>query len=1390
MDQGRWERLQQLFAAAAALEPRARDAFLRRECGDDEALLQEVESLLAADEVAAGAGAGDPVARDIRLTALIDDVEVGMQLDRYRIDSRIGQGSMGVVYKAFDSRLGRTVALKVLPAYLKDVEGAKARFVQEARAASALDHPNICTVHEIGETPQGSLFIAMTFCEGRDLRHHLDSGELDWRKALNITAQLAAALETAHSHGIVHRDLKPGNVIVGQRHARIVDFGIAKISGSDLTDKGIVLGTLAYMSPEQLRGKALDGRSDIWALGVMLYEMLCGVRPFAGDDVHSIRRSMSQPPLTLLERGAKIPASSVSVLQTVLDLSLAIDPDQRYASMRELIADLQQLGVARDDELGLAPAEQPDATGDLPSGQLRRMTVLECVFTSADPEVLLERLPQLKEKCTHSIGRYEGLASEPGGESIRAWFGYPRAHEDDAARAVRAALEIIAAVADSISADGQVAAKIAVHSGPMVMRPTGGIATLDPTAMIGNVARDAAALAASAPPATLLISAQTRAIVDAHFDCTEHGSLQMEAGRDQERVYRVLGHRPKPSGEGNTAAWGATRLFGRDHELAMLKTRWQEAGEGRGQCVLIGGEPGIGKTRLTLALEEYVSESGDATIMHCRCSGYQRNAALYPIIELLNRELDQHPPGSAGARLDSLENIVQAHGYEIAEAAPLLAGLLGIVTEDRYPALQLSPERQRRNTLDLLLGLTLRRSSDRPLLFIAEDLHWADPTFIDLLASLIDQVPAARILVVLTCRPEFDVSRFDQQHVGQVNLSRLTDQDTREMIAEIAAGHLNADAIARLTRHVDGVPLFVEELTKSVLESQPGESTNALPLFVPATLQESLAVRLDRLGVAKATAQRAAVIGREFGFSLLRSIDRRGDDALNQDLNKLVSSGLLFRRGLGSDASYLFKHALVQEAAYGSLLQRDRQRQHGRIADVLLEQFDERCAHEPQLPARHLAAAERHAEAIPWWVRAGRQAQRRSANREALVHFRTALDSLNSVAGGSARQALELDIRTAMGPTVMALGGYTAPEVEATYQRALTLARAQGETPTIVPVLFGLWTYYVVRADFATARDLGEQLLRLAEAARDDDLLIEACTMLGVTLFHTADIDEARAYLERGIALYDSEQHGGHALVYGQDPGMACRTYLASVLWWLGYPDRALAISEEGIALARKLGHAHSLAFALYISARFRHQRGDLDASLALAEEAVALSAKHGFPIWQTLGSLLHGRVLVDLGDHPTGLDEIATAVSLYDRSGAGISRPYHLALQAGALGLAGRIDEALATIETALAYALATNAETERSEILRVRAELELRRGERERAEAGFREALELASRQGGRSFALRAATSLAALLHTDGRNAAARAVLEPVHSAFGEGLATHDLIAAAELLARIGRH
>ena len=1156
MTQSHWARVQQLFDAALRVDSASRLAWLDAECGDDTALLAEVKALLHAD-----ASSGDRLDRAVaaagrvaNAAGIFSGIGVGAKVGRYRIDELLGRGAMGVVYRATDTTLGRDVALKFLPAHLGDNPKTKARFVQEARAASALDHPNICTVYEIDEAPTGAPYIAMAFCSGQSLAQRLSDARPQWRDALRIAAQLASALASAHQKGVVHRDLKPANVIIDGQLARIVDFGIAKVSGVDLTEQGTTLGTPAYMSPEQLRGGTIDGRSDIWALGVLLYEMLCGKRPFTGSDPRSILNSMKIAPRPLPDYDLSMPAVAASALQAVLDLCLTVDKERRYPSMQELLRDLDHLGagVGPRMENPIAPAATGTGTSiDEPSGQMRRMTVLDCVFTSDDSELLLNELSSLKQLCARVVAHFEGIITEPGGETVRAWFGYPRAHEDDTRRATRAGLQIIREVGLlDTRRPAAVNIRAAVHSGLMIVKPTGGIVTLDPAGMVGTVARDAASIVSFAADSELLVNQQTRELLGSNFHFQPAGERKLDSERAPEPLFRVNREQIPRTRQGLRAIPDLTPLFGREHELAMLSSRWDEASGGRGQCILLSGEAGIGKSRLIQSLAEYALDRPETWLTQIQCSAYQRNTALHPVIELLTETaLDFTADESPSDRLSRIDSFLTDLGQDVATTGPLIASLLGLPIGNRYPPLQLSAERQRQKTLELLTRLLLARADQQPLLLIVEDLHWADPTFIELLGHIADQIPAAPILAVLTFRPEFDASAISRDHIAHVSLPRLTDQQTRDMVVTIAAGKLRESEITRVTSHTDGVPLFVEELTKSVVEASDANDRGENPptLNVPATLQESLTARLDRLGPAKTTAQRASTLGREFSFHLLKSIDPRTDDQIRSELANLVSAGLLFQRGHGEDAAYIFKHALIQEAAYGSLLPRDRQRHHDRIADALIHQFKERCDREPELPARHLTAAQRHTEAIRWWILAGRQAQRRSANREAVAHFSAALDLLDAIKDGQTRNALELEARTALGPALMALGGYTAPDVEQTYRRALVLAREQGATPAIVPVLFGLWTYYVVRADFGTAKELGEQLLRLGGSVEGDDLLLEACTTLGVTLFHTGEIEAARDYLRQGIEIYDRQRHGGHAYIYGQDPGMACRTYLAAV---------------------------------------------------------------------------------------------------------------------------------------------------------------------------------------------------------------------------------------------------
>ncbi|MEL7368279.1 MAG: protein kinase, partial [Myxococcota bacterium] len=1300
--------------------PEGRRDFLNEQCAGDQALLDEVRRLLDADADA------DTLVNNLVFNVKRSetfDLRPGETVGHYLIQRLLGRGGMAIVYEAVDTRLNRSVALKFLTPESREIETVRSRFLQEARAVSALDHPHICTVYDVGETSDGEMYIAMALCDGEDLAKILSRGPLPLARALDVAIKIADALTAAHSQGIVHRDVKPANIIVSDDGVKLLDFGIAKVSGRQITGQGELVGTPAYMSPEQLNGGFVDARADIWALGLILYEMVSGQKPFSTSSIEVLMyQIMAKTPAPL----ADVPET----LNALLARALERDDDQRYQRMADLKADLER--IRRPANRALL------TTDDVRRGTAERrlITVVQCGLVSSmpglDPERLLDVLPSFRALVARIVTRLDGTVFTAISDYVVAFFGVPTAHEDDARRAVRVALALVDAVADkSEFTDAGFAVRAGIHAGTMIARSPQTNVTVDLTSMVGRVPRIAGALEALAAPGEVVVTRTVKNLLGESFAFEESTARRLPGEAEPVAVYRALGESAGPE--------AVVPLVGRQQEVALLRQRWALARDGAGQGVVIVGEAGIGKSRLVQVLREFALEggagadgqSGGAGVwrIECQCSPYHRNVAFYPIIDLFERAIFKFAPDDdEPARLARIEAFLSENDQVVEETAPLLGMLLGLAVSTRYPPLQLSPERAREKTMDLLLRLMLARAEIQPVIFIVEDLHWSDPSFIEFIGRLLTQLPTARIFAVLTHRPEFQADWTRGMHVSDLRLLGLPTAEVRQLVEALpGASRLAPEQIDSLATNADGVPLFAEELAKSMLDTGSLENST-VDRVVPATLQESLTARLDRLGRVKGIAQLASMFGREFSFRLLSAIATRDEASMKRGLDKLVRAGLLFVKGIEPHVVYIFKHALIQEAAYQSLLIRDRQRYHGQIADALSSELSDVAEGQPQVLAHHLHFAARYVEAIPLWLQAGGQAQRRSAHQEAVGQYDEAMNALRQIPSGANRDALELSIRAAMGPALMAIKGYSSADVETAYGRALTLSQQSTDASQKVSVLAGLWAYYVVRGELGTAKDLAQQFLQIVNTKGAEDLMIQGHTLSGVTLFHTGDIDEARHHFEAEIASYDLDQHKNQAYLYGQDPDMACRSYLASVLWWQGLPDQAIRMSESAIERAQQVGHAFSEAFALYIAARLRFQLKTYDVLFELTDRCVAVSSKYGFPIWQALATMIRGQAMVATGDVDAGIALVDKTLGAYQARGAGLSLPYYLGLYADALERHHRLDESKGAMRQALDAAHRQGAHTERAELLRIQAILSWRRGEFEAAERGLKAALELA--------------------------------------------------------------
>jgi class 3 adenylate cyclase/predicted ATPase len=1051
----------------------------------------------------------------------------------------------------------------------------------------------------------------------------------------------------------------------------------------------------------------------------------------------------------------------------------------------------------------------PSAEPRPPEAERRQLTVLFCdlvdstvLASQLDPEEWREVVRAYQNTCTEVIQRFDGYIAQYLGDGLLVYFGYPRAHEDDAQRAVQTSLDILEAM-DTLNArvaqdkNRRLAVRIGIHTGLVVVGEMGGGGRQEHLAL-GDTPHVAARLQGVATPDTIVISAATHRLVQGYFTMAALGPQVLKGVAAPVPVYRILGASAAQSRLDVAEAAGWTPLVGRESEVALLVERWQQSQAGLGQVVLLSGEAGIGKSRLVEVLRQRVVSAGSLGIV-LRCSPYHTHSALYPVIQHLQRVLEWRRDETPAATLDTLERTLQVYDLAADEAVPLVAALLSVpIPEGRYPPVVLTPQQQRQRTLDALTTWLLAEAERRPVLAVWEDLHWADPSTLELLGLVIDQVPTARMLTLVTARPEFRPPWAPCSHLTQLMLGRLPPPQVETMVRQLTGGKpLPAEVLTQVVARTDGVPLFVEELIKMLLESglvREEADRYALtgplpPLAIPATLQDSLMARLDRLSTARAVAQLGAVLGREFAYELLRAVAPMDEATVQRGLAQLVDAELLYQRGRPPQARYLFKHALIQETAYQSLLKSTRQQYHQRSAQALAAQFPEIVATQPELVAHHDTEAGLTEQAIPYWQRAGQQALQRSANLEAVQHLTTGLALLATRPESPARAQQELDLQMALGPALSSTRGPAAPEVEQTYARARVLCAQVGDTPQLFPTLRGLCRFYQSRGALPMARELGERLSQLAQRTAVPTPRLEAHDALGSTLFFLGEYPAAWIHLEQGITLTEPTTQRALALHIGEAPGVRCLAYAASTLWCLGYPAQAVRRCQEALALAQELTHPHSLAYAQHWAAFLHYRRREAPATLALAEALLTLATEQGFPHYVGFGTCWRGGALAMQGQGEAGLAQLRQGMATVLATGQGVARPLCLILLAEAAGHAGQVDEG----RRLLAETLTALEESERGDLLaeayRLQGELLLRHAvpNTAQAEACFQQALTVARRQQAKSWELRAAMSLSRLWQHQSRCKEAYDLLAPIYGWFTEGFDTADLQEAQALLGEL---
>jgi class 3 adenylate cyclase/predicted ATPase len=1013
-----------------------------------------------------------------------------------------------------------------------------------------------------------------------------------------------------------------------------------------------------------------------------------------------------------------------------------------------------------------------------------------------DPEELREIMRAYQNTVAGEIARLEGHVAKFLGDGVLAYFGWPQASEDAAERAVRAGLAITKAVGGmSAGAGDALAARIGIATGLVVVGDLLGEGAAKEEAVTGETPNLAARLQQVAEPGAVVIADSTRRLVGDLFELAGLGSLELRGFPEPVPAWQVIGEGHAESRFEALHGAHVRPLVGRDEELHLMLSRWRLAEEGAGQAILISGEPGIGKSRLVLALREKLQAKPFKLISYA-CSPHHTNSALFPFVSQLERAAGFAPEDSSEKRFTRLELLLSEEGEELpGDTLPLFADLLGFSNLMPGAMPDLSPQQRKALLFQAFMARLDRISARGAVLMVLEDAHWLDPTSRELFDQNVDRLQDLPVLLVATFRPELPAPWIGFPHVTLLTLNRLPRAQVVALVDRITDGKaLPEEVLRQILARTEGVPLFAEELTKAVLEAgilrDAGERyalAGPLPsVAIPATLHDSLMARLDRLAPVKEVAQIGACIGREFDHRLLAATVSMPEAELAAALDQLLSAELIFRRGLPPAATYIFKHALVRDAAYESLLKRRRQELHARIAASIEALFPQLVEGRPELVAHHFSEAGLAEKAIPYWLRAGRLAANRSANAEAIAHLRSGLDAAQALPTGEARSRFELSLQLALGGPLIATKGFASYEAESAYQRAQELSRELRSELDLLLALRGLGYVYHVRANLRGATSLMRETAGLAERSGDPALLVEADHFAGVVSFHLGEFQSARDALERSAKA--GEFRGRyHSEVYGINMGVFCSAYISHCDWHLGYPVRALKIAQDGLALAREISHPFSIALSLNYLAMLHQFRRDPEAALEAAREANIICTEHGFDYYGAWSGLVHAWATAELGQLDQGLRAYDAALEEFRRTSAGLRLPHHLRLLAALHKKAGKVVTGLGLIDQAISIADATGESWCNAELHRERGELLLLAGGAEAeglADSEFRIAIEAAANQGAKLPELRASIARARLHLARGRQQDARDMLTPISAWFCEGSETRDLVEARAVL------
>jgi class 3 adenylate cyclase/tetratricopeptide (TPR) repeat protein len=1072
-------------------------------------------------------------------------------------------------------------------------------------------------------------------------------------------------------------------------------------------------------------------------------------------------------------------------------------------------ADLEKLGVLLGHRKKMLRAiaalrEAAPISASIPTlsriegAERRQLTVVFCdlvastdLSTRLDPEDLREVLASYAGRVTQEVRRFGGFVARFLGDGILAYFGYPQAREDDPERALRAGLATVGTVSELEMPFGALQARVGIATGLVVVGDLTDGAGQEHE-VVGETPNLAARLQSLAEPNSVLVAPTTRQLVGDLFEFHDLGAFHLKGFAAPVQVWRLVGPGRVHSRFEALRTSSLTPLVGREDELDLLSRRWRRVKEGDGQILLLAGEAGIGKSRILAAFEASLQREPHLRLPFF-CSPNHHDSTFYPLIAQIERAAGFAREDTPEAKLDKLEALLSEAGESSPEEAALFAELVGLPTAGRFPPPALDPQRRRELTLAAFVRQLEARARRLPVFLIFDDVHWIDSSSLELLEAIAARVPHLRVLLCMTFRPEFQPPWTGQAHVTTLVLSRLDQRESTKLVSGVAGEKLlPPDIVDQIVERADGIPLFVEELTKGVLDSgvlaeqadRYVREGSLPPVAIPSSLYASLMARLDRLSPVKEIAQIGAAVGRRFSYELIAALAQRTDEQLRQALEHLVGSGLVFRRGAPPQESFIFKHALVQDAAYNSLLRRQRQILHARIAKVLETLFAETVASQPEILAHHYAQAGLNELAIDYWRKAGERALRRSANVEGVSHLTRAIELIRSLPVTRDRDRKELELHLALGQMIRATKGYAAPDTLRVFARARELLDGRASVNEQKTVLYGLWSVHFVRAEHLAAREVAQQCLELAERHRASDVPALAHLLMGCSVWATGEFADSRHHLEEARQLAALDRDDGTDSRFSLNNGIAALAYLAWVLWPLGHLDQAATAAAAAVERARRTGHVPLMAYVLYQHSFLGTAFGAAREALTITENAVAYCAEHRVTAYEHWARFCHGIGLARGGEPGEGIEVMRGAMDEAEKLYAHFLQPLHLGHLAAAQAGIGQPEAGLGLLDEAIHMVGETGEQFFEAELHRLKGETLLGLGNSRESEVELEHALAIARNQRARLWELRAATSLAGLWAHSGKRSEARDLLGSIYGWFSEGLDKPDLERARALL------